>query len=100
MRSHYYHCVLQKPEFGTIQFMQSSCSKTMTGAFGLLCTISSSAFIIAFQVNQCMFEYTVSLSKLLQGSTQDVLWVYEEATLVQDIVIDIRQIADADYSEI
>ena len=38
---------------------------------GLLCAISRSAFFAAFQVNRCMFEYTVSLNKLLQGSTQD-----------------------------
>ena len=48
-------------------------SKTMTVAFGLLCAISCSAFIAAFQVHLCMFEYVVCLSKLLQGSTQDVL---------------------------
>ena len=44
----------------------------------------------------CMFEYTVGLSKLLQGSTQDVLWAYEEITLVKDSFIDIRQNADAE----
>ena len=43
-------------------------------------TISSSAFIIAFQVNRRVFEYAVGLSKLFQGSTQDVLQVYEEVT--------------------
>ena len=48
-------------------------SETMTDAFGLLCGISSCAFIVALQVNRCMFDYTVGLSKLLQGSTQDVL---------------------------
>ena len=41
--------------------------KTMADAFGLLCAISSFAFIVAFEVSRCMFEYTVSLSKLLQG---------------------------------
>ena len=46
-------------------------SKTMTGAVGLLCAISSSTFI--FHVNRCMFEYTVGLSQLPQGSTQDIL---------------------------
>ena len=59
----------------------------MTDAFGLLCTISSSAFIVAFQVNWYMFEYAVCLLKLPQGSTQDVLWAYEEVALVKDIVI-------------
>ena len=47
-----------------------------------------------------MFEYTVGLSKLLPGSTQDVLRAYEEVTQAKEIVIDIRQIADAEYSEI
>ncbi|KAI0239768.1 hypothetical protein LSAT2_009490 [Lamellibrachia satsuma] len=47
-----------------------------------------------------MFEYAVCLLKLPQGSTQDVLWAYEEVALVKDIVIDIRQIADAEYSDI
>ena len=56
--------------------------KTMTDVFGLLCGISSSAFTVAFQVNRCMFEDAVGLSKLLQGSTQDVLWAYEEVALV------------------
>ena len=73
-------------------------SKTMTGAVGLLCAISSSTFI--FQVNRCMFQYTVGLSKLPQGSTQDVLRAYEEVTLVKDIATGIRQIADAEYSDI
>ena len=46
----------------------------MTDAFGrCLLMTSSFAFIAAFQVNRCMFEYTIDLSKLLQGSTQDVL---------------------------
>ena len=48
-------------------------SETMTDVFGLLCVISSSAFIAVFKVNRCMLEYAVGLSKLLQGSTQDVL---------------------------
>ena len=55
-------------------------------------------FIVAFQVNRCMFEY--GLSKLPQGSMQDVLWAYEEVILVKDIIIDIRQIADAEFSGI
>ena len=47
-----------------------------------------------------MFECAVGHIKLLQGSTQDILQAYEEVTQVKDIVIDIRQIADAKYSEI
>ena len=43
---------------------------------------------------------TIDSSKLLQGSTQDVLQAYEEVTLVNVIFIDIRQNADAEYSEI
>ena len=46
-----------------------------------------------------MFEYTAGPSKLLQGSTQDVLWAYEEVTLGKDIFVGIRQNADAEYSE-
>ena len=44
-------------------------SKTMTDASGLLRATSSSVFIVAFQVNRCMFEYIVDLSKLFHGST-------------------------------
>ena len=61
---------------------------------------ATNGFILSFQVNRCMFEYTAGLSKLLQGSTQDVLRANEEDTLVKDIVIDIRHIADAEYSVI
>ena len=56
--------------------------KTLTDVFGLLCGISSSAFTAAFQVDRCMLEYTVGLSKLLQGSTQDIIWAYKEVALV------------------
>ena len=51
-------------------------------------------------MNRCKFEYTVGLSKLLQGSTQEVLLAYNEVTLVKEIFIDIRKNADAEYSEI
>ena len=72
-------------------------SKTMTGAFGLLlCAISSSAFVAPFQVNQCMFEYTVDLSKLLQGSEQVVPKAYKEITMVKDIL----SISDQMYSTV
>ena len=47
--------------------------------------------------SEAVHEYAVGLSKLLQGSTQDVLRVYEQVTLLKDIVIDTRQIADAGY---
>ena len=66
-------------------------SKTMMVGFGLLCATSTSAFIAAFQVNHCMFEYTVGLRKLLQGSTHDIRQAYEEVTLVKDIFIEISQ---------
>ena len=75
-------------------------NKNITDVFSLLWAISSSAFIAALQVNQCMFEYTIDLSKLFQGSTQDVFRAHEEVTLVKDIFIDVKQHADAEYSEI
>ena len=51
-------------------------SKTMTDAFGPLCAISNFLFIVAFQVNRCMFEYTICLSKLFQSSMQEPgLWI-------------------------
>ena len=56
--------------------------KTMTDVFGLLCGISSSAFTAAFQVSRCMFEDAVGLSKLFQGSTQDIIGAYKEVALV------------------
>lgn len=45
-------------------------------------------------------EYTVGLSKVLQGSIQDVVPAYEEVTLLMDIFGDRRRDADADDSEI
>ena len=44
-----------------------------------------------------MVEYTIGLSKLPQGSTQDVL---QEVRSHSGIFIDIRQNAEAEYSEI
>ena len=69
----------------------------MTDAFGRLLMISSSAFIAAFQVIRCMFEYAIDLSKLPQGSTQDVL---QEVRSHSGIFNDIGQNADVEYSEI
>ena len=62
-------------------------SKAMTDAVGLLCVISSYAFIAAFQVDWYLIEYTVGLNNV----SMPILYV----TLVKNIFIDIRQYADA-----
>ena len=52
-------------------------STTMSDAFGLLCAISSFAFIVAFQVNRCTFEYTVGLQQAdpwFYGPAKKSLW--------------------------
>ena len=50
-------------------------SKTMTGSYGLRCAISSSSFIVAFQVNRCMFEYTSSsCARMFSRPTKKSLW--------------------------
>ena len=66
--------------------------KRMTDAFSLVRDL-------VFRIDRCTFEYTTGLSKLLHGYTQDVLRAYEEVNMIKGIFIDIRQNADAEYSD-
>ena len=53
-------------------------SKAITEENGLLNSITSPQFLAAFQINISVFSYTKGLSELLQGSSQDVILVYNE----------------------
>ena len=66
--------------------------KRMTNAFGLVRDL-------VFRIDRCTFEYTIGISKLLHGSTQNVLRAYKEVNMIKDIFIDIRQNADAECSD-
>jgi len=69
---------------------------TITDASGLLNTISSSAFIAAFETVRFLFGYTKPLSQLLQGESMDVLTAYSE---VSHIITTLKHLRENTYEE-
>ncbi len=75
-------------------------SKSMTEASGLLNTITTPGFIVAFNVNLYIFGFTKVFSKLLQGSSRDILTAYEEVHLVKEELEAVHADADKCFEEI
>ena len=65
--------------------------KAVTEAQGLRHSISTPGFISAFKVNLHVFGFTKPLSILLQGSTMDIITVYDEIHVVKKILQELRK---------
>ncbi|GMH44532.1 hypothetical protein BSKO_12484 [Bryopsis sp. KO-2023] len=71
--------------------------KSMTDANGLLNAIQSGKFLVAFYTCRYVSSFLVSLSRLLQGSSQDIVVAYEEVKLVTDQLCDVRSNAEDQF---
>ena len=63
---------------------KNSDSKAVTEESGLLKVITSSGLIATFHTNHYLVGFTKSLSRLLLGSSQDILLAYDKIKLVRE----------------
>ena len=75
-------------------------SRTVADGNGLNKSITSPAFIAAFQTVRYLFGFTKSLSVLLQGSSKDVLTAYNEINLVSEELTFIRANVERDFQPV
>lgn len=74
-------------------------AKSRTDASGLLKSISSSDFIVAFCSNNYCLGYAKQLSVLLQGASQDILTAYGEIECVTAALKDDRTNVDSVFQD-
>ena len=67
---------------------------------GFLSSITSPQFLAAFQINLSVFSCIKGLNKLLRGSSQDVILVYNEVETVKDALAGIRSNSEKEYKAI
>jgi len=75
-------------------------TKTITDANGLLCRMSTSAFVVSFQTAKYLFGFTSSLATSLQGTTQDIVRAYKDVGMVLDMFKDIRENCDNRFEKL
>ena len=74
--------------------------KSVTQASGLNAQLRSSKFIISFTVCHYIFGFTVGLSRLLQGTSMDIVKAYEEVGQVTQELVKIREDAKSEFSRL
>ncbi|XP_072172497.1 52 kDa repressor of the inhibitor of the protein kinase-like [Diadema setosum] len=74
--------------------------KAVTEANGILTSISTPSFIVAYVCASYLFRYTKSLSKMLQGTSMDVVNAYEAINLVKDEIKSIRDNVDDEFDNL
>lgn len=74
--------------------------KSVTQASGLNAQLRSSKFIISFTVCHYIFGFTVGLSRLLQGTSKDIVKAYEEVGQVTQELVKIREDAESEFSRL
>ncbi|XP_071821470.1 52 kDa repressor of the inhibitor of the protein kinase-like [Apostichopus japonicus] len=79
---------------------QTWSSKAITEANGLIAALTSSSFVVACVCASYIFEYTKSLSVMLQGTSMDVIRAYEQITMVTDEIKAVRDDVDAEFDRL
>ena len=74
--------------------------KSLTEAAGINKQIKNSACQVSFHVCHYIYEYTKGLSKQLQGSTIEIIRVYELISLITNQLQEIRDNAEVDFKAI
>lgn len=74
-------------------------AKSVTEANGLLTQISSTAWILSLCTNLHFSGY-LSLSKLIQGATKDILFAFQKITVVKSELKDIRQKCEEEFKDV
>ena len=71
--------------------------KAVTEANGLLSAIVSGKFLVAFHICRFMSRYLYDLSRLLQGTSKDIVVAYDEVKIVTDQLHDVRSKAEEEF---
>ena len=71
--------------------------KAVTEANGLLIAIVSGKFLVAFHICRFMSRYLYDVSRLLQGTSKDIVVAYDEVKIVIDQLHDVRSKAEEEF---
>nr|XP_054760699.1 52 kDa repressor of the inhibitor of the protein kinase-like [Lytechinus pictus] len=74
--------------------------KTVTEASGLNANLRNAKFIVPFTACHYIFGFTKGLSRLLQGTTLDIITAYDKVEGVTDELEAIRNDGDAEFSRL